>query len=252
MSVIIESQTGSEFLPLNLAYPFANANGLSGDISIIRNMAIDGIKNKSGVRRACIAHLFQEKGLLEKFIDQAWPYARSERGIKKLQWYERLRARHIDRLQGGECLSDEYSSTDDNENENYNEQAFALEADLRDFLANNLSIIEPNLRLYKSENKGGIEFQLTQGRIDILAVDRENKFVVIELKLSRGRERTIGQLLYYMGWVDENLGSAPCRGVIVASDITTELATAVRRVPGVTLFKYRISLSVERVNPSAA
>jgi RecB family endonuclease NucS len=47
------------------------------------------------------------------------------------------------------------------------------------------------------------------GRIDVLAVDSENKYVVIELKLSRGRSKALGQLNYYMGWVDEHLESAP-------------------------------------------
>ena len=82
---------------------------------------------------------------------------------------------------------------------------------------------------------------------DILAVDRENKLVVIELKLARGRNKALGQLVYYMSWVDANLGSGPCRGMIVASEIPEEVRTAIRRVPGVSLFRYRITMSVEPV-----
>jgi RecB family endonuclease NucS len=69
----------------------------------------------------------------------------------------------------------------------------------------------------------------------LLAVDQEGKYVVIELKLSQGRNKTLGQLLYYMGWVDQHMGGAPCRGFIIASDITEELSIAVARVPGVSL-----------------
>jgi hypothetical protein len=63
--------------------------------------------------------------------------------------------------------------------------------------------------------------------------------VVVELKVSKGRSRTIGQFLYYMGWVDKNLGKGSCRGMIIAKEITPDLVIAVRRVPGVTLGRYK-------------
>src|ERR1039458_2415813 len=75
---------------------------------------------------------------------------------------------------------------------------FALEAHLRDFLAKNLDRIETGLRLYASPERNGVEYPVGGGRIDLLAVDRNGKFVVIELKLSQGRKKTLGQLLYYM------------------------------------------------------
>ncbi len=85
------------------------------------------------------------------------------------------------------------------------------------------------------------------GRIDLLAIDRNNKFVVIELKLSQGRNRALGQLLYYMGWVDKNLGGGPCRGFIIANDIDEQLSVAVSRVSGVSLAQYRMSFTIEHV-----
>lgn len=68
---------------------------------------------------------------------------------------------------------------------------------------------------------------------------------MIELKLSQGRNKTLGQLLYYMGWVDKNLGKGPCRGFIIASDITAELAMAAARAPGVSLARYRMNFAIE-------
>ena len=79
------------------------------------------------------------------------------------------------------------------------------------------------------------------------SVDSAGKFVVIELKLSQGRNRTLGQLLYYMGWVDQHLGNGPCRGIIIASEITEELSVAVAGVPGVQLARYRMSFAIEPV-----
>lgn len=238
------STIGSEILPLNSAYPFGIEHGLASEVAMIRNMVGDGVKKKSSLRRAYIAHLFQERGILDTFISKYWQFGGSPRGIKKLRWYETIRLKHIALLEGdGEDSKDEALSDDDIEDE----QSFVSEADLRDFLAHNLSVIEPQLKLYEVDGRTGIEFRLDQGRIDILAVDIEKKFVVIELKLSKGRNKALGQLLYYMGWVDDNLGRGPCRGIIVAADISNELATAVKRVPGVSLFRYRVSLSVEKV-----
>lgn len=79
-------------------------------------------------------------------------------------------------------------------------------------------------------------------------MDRDKRFVVIELKVERGRNRTIGQLLYYMGWVDRNLANGrPCLGMIFAKEIPEDLVLAVERVPGVTLCKYNLSVTVETV-----
>ena len=49
--------------------------------------------------------------------------------------------------------------------------------------------------MYDSPKRTGVEFPVEGGRIDLLAVDRNGKFVVIELKLSQGRNKTLGQLL---------------------------------------------------------
>jgi endonuclease len=134
------------------------------------------------------------------------------------------------------------------EEEEEENQQFALEAHLRDFLAQNPETIEPGLRLYQQGDERGVEFSVDDGRIDILALDRKDRFVVIELKVNRGRNKALGQLLYYMGWVDKHLGKGqPCRGFIVASDIPEDLMLAAQRVPGVSLLRYKLSVSVEPI-----
>ena len=80
---------------------------------------------------------------------------------------------------------------------------FAFERDLRNYLVRNLGLIEPGLRLYEEEGITGVEFPVGGRFIDILAVDKRGCYVVIELKVSRGYDRVIGQLLRYMGWVEK-------------------------------------------------
>ena len=241
-----EDQTKA--LSLIAAYRFGAENALATQVTDIRTMAIDGVRYKPGVRRGYIAQLFREKNLLEPFINQHWAFARTPEGERKLRYYERLRNRHLQLMRGvDEEIEPETIDVEDSEE---SEQGFALEAGLRDFLANNLSVLEPGLQLYTSDTRKGVEFPIDQGFIDILAVDRSRKFVVIELKLSHGRNKALGQLLYYMGWVDEHLGSKPCRGMIIAEDITDALITAARRVPGISLFHYRVAMSVQPVSLS--
>jgi len=62
---------------------------------------------------------------------------------------------------------------------------FAYERDLQNFLSHNLTLIEPGLRLYQEEHITGVEFPVGNRRVDILALDSDDNYVVIELKVSR-------------------------------------------------------------------
>ena len=76
----------------------------------------------------------------------------------------------------------------------------------------------------------------------------DGAFVVIELKVSRGYDRVIGQLLRYMAWVKNNLAdNAPVRGIIVASDISNDLKLAASLIPDAKLVEYEISFSLRPI-----
>jgi hypothetical protein len=97
---------------------------------------------------------------------------------------------------------------------------FAYEHDLRDYLARNLSLIEPGLKLYSDEGITGVEFPAGGRYIDILGVDHDSGYVVIELKVSKGYDRVVGQLLRYMGWIEKHHAEPGqgVHGVIVAKE----------------------------------
>jgi endonuclease len=125
---------------------------------------------------------------------------------------------------------------------------FAFERDLRNYLVKNLALIEPCLRLYDEEGITGVEFPVGGRFIDILAIDKDGCYVVVELKVSRGYDRVVGQLLRYMGWVEQNMEtSQPVRGIIVAKEITSDLKLAASRVSGVRLIEYEISFKLRPV-----
>ncbi len=125
---------------------------------------------------------------------------------------------------------------------------FAFEKDLQNYLVRNLHVLEPGLSLYEEEGFTGVEYNAGGRFIDILAVDADGNFMVIELKVSRGYDRVIGQLLRYMGWIEQNLaGDRAVRGIIVANEITADLILATKHLPAVKLFEYGISFSVKPV-----
>lgn len=125
---------------------------------------------------------------------------------------------------------------------------FAYEADLRDYLAKNLTKVQDGLRLYEEEGITGIEFPVGGRFIDILATDARGGLVVVELKVSRGYERVVGQLMRYMAWIKKNLAepNQNVRGVIVARRISEDLQLACSLVPGIELYEYELSLSLMR------
>lgn len=91
--------------------------------------------------------------------------------------------------------------------------ALSFERDLERCLLSRISQLEPGLRLctdksfkYQQLETGAV------GRLDLLAIDSEERFVVIELKAGTADDRVCGQVLRYMGWVKTEL-AAPDQGV---------------------------------------
>jgi endonuclease len=126
---------------------------------------------------------------------------------------------------------------------------FAYESDLRDFLAKHLAIIEPGLRLYEEEGITGVEFPVGGRFVDILAVDARDRLVVIELKVSRGYDRVVGQVLRYMAWVRKHQAEPgqEVRGIIIAREISEDLRLATTGIADVELFEYELSVTLHRL-----
>lgn len=137
--------------------------------------------------------------------------------------------------------------TDEDEDSDGGE--FAYERDLRNYLSKNLSRLEPGLRLYEEEGITGIEFPVGGRYIDILAVSPNNEYLVIELKVARGYDRVIGQLLRYMAWIEKYQAEPTqrVRGIIVARELSDDLLLASSRIPDISLFEYELQVQVRAV-----
>ena len=139
-------------------------------------------------------------------------------------------------------------SEDDFEDDFESSQEFAYEKDLQNYLSKNLQIIENGLKIFEEDDINGIEFPAGNRLIDILAVDKNGDFVIIELKVSRGYDRVIGQLLRYIGWVDKNLAKnkQKVRGIIICKEISDDLLLACSKIKDVELFEYELSIKLNK------
>jgi len=167
------------------------------------------------------------------------------RGLKKLGW--RLQFTQSEVLiikpdqQGSISYADDLINAEEDQYSEYAfvdiedsaELTFSLEMDLQAALRSNIEKLEAGLRIID----GGKERTTDAGRIDILAEDRDDNLVVIELKAGQANSKVIAQVLAYMSAVaDEDERSV--RGIIVAGDFCDRVVLAAKAVPNLGLRKY--------------
>lgn len=123
------------------------------------------------------------------------------------------------------------------------EIALSLEYDLENSLITNLEQLERGLKLYTDGEITGQQYNTkVAGIIDLLAIDANGNWVVIELKAAEADRQVCGQIQAYMGWVKEELAEGKkVRGIIVANDFTVRAVYAAKVVPDLTLKKYQIN-----------
>lgn len=119
--------------------------------------------------------------------------------------------------------------------EDSKQQRFSLERDMQAALRRNIGSLDPSLNILDD----GAERAVNSGLIDITCDDGVS-IVVVELKAGKADSRAIGQILGYMGDIQEEEGGKPVRGILVAHDFDKRAKAAARVVPTLTLKKYAI------------
>ncbi len=222
------------------AYVFLRDNNLKNIADEVQFSKDSYLSYTTTLKRAKIIKALKDNNLLIQFLEKIYPSGKTKKGQTRIQFWLKL----FDRASQDE-------ESEDEEIENNEEKQFAYERDLQSYLANNLTKIESGLKLYKqSDDVSGLEFPIddTGRRIDILAVDATGMYVVIELKVSRGYEKTAGQVLYYQAMVKKHFNVSKVRIVIVANEVSEELKLALETIPNVELFEYKLSMELRRIN----
>jgi hypothetical protein len=225
-----------EGLPLRYAYGFLTEKGFGKETMEIKQTK----SGTSSLKRGMVLDILEKNNLLEEFISKFWRFGNTDGGKKKIRRYKRLLSSFLNNDEAEEeTIAD-----------NMDETSFAYEEDLRDYLSQNLSIIEAGLALFKDKDgTEGIEYpvDLENKRVDILALDKNQIPVVIELKVSKGYEKVIGQCLYYKNRIKEVLGASKVRVIIIAREITPHLRIATADLTDVELFEYTLAVKIRKV-----
>lgn len=234
------AQKESLTFPLKLAYPFMEKNGLSSEMEKIRDSKEKLGSYFSTLKRAKIVNLFEQKVLLETFIQNAWPDGGTATGKQEIKRLNQIFARYLNKELPPENAEDDEVVSQGT--------AFAYEAHLRDFLAEHLEILEKGLKLWPlGPDEEAVEYPVAGRRIDIFAQDASGNPVVIELKVSGGHEKVLGQALYYRAKIKELFKVANVRIFVVALKMSEELRLASQEVKDLALFEYSISMSVKQL-----
>lgn len=126
------------------------------------------------------------------------------------------------------------------------DEPFMSETQLQVHISRNLELLEPELKLFSGpDGVSGFEYITPIGRVDLLAVDKDGGFVVIELKVSKGPDSVAGQVLRYKNWIKRHVADGRrVRGWIIAHQISDQIKYAIADDPELEAFEYKLSLAV--------
>jgi restriction system protein len=130
---------------------------------------------------------------------------------------------------------------------------FAMEKHLEEFLVKNWHSCElsKDYDIYEEDGELiGQQYETDSGHLDILAISKDKKtLLVIELKKGRTSDVVVGQILRYMGFVQDELAEPEqvVKGLIIAFDEDYRLKRALSMTKNIDFYCYRISFSLNKV-----
>jgi restriction system protein len=128
--------------------------------------------------------------------------------------------------------------------------AFAMEKHLEEFLVQNWAQTDlgKEYDIYTEDGEMvGQQYETDTGPLDILAISKDRKqLLVIELKKGRASDVILGQILRYMGYVQDELteNGQNVTGIIIALEDDQRIRRALSVVPNVSFYRYQISFKL--------
>lgn len=108
------------------------------------------------------------------------------------------------------------------------------ENDLRDYLMYHLDLLEDGLTLIDKE------VPAKEGRIDILARDKDENITILELKVEPDK-KLIWQCMYYPDIISKKYQTTnKIRTIVVCPEYPDYLLSVLRKIPDIELFQYRV------------
>jgi restriction system protein len=128
--------------------------------------------------------------------------------------------------------------------------SFAMEKHLEDFLVQNWAQTELGNRydiFTEDGERVGQQYPTDTGPLDILAISKDKKILlVVELKKGRASDSVVGQILRYMGYVQQELAEPDqtVKGVIIALEDDQRIRRALAVTPNIEFYRYQISFKL--------
>ena len=136
------------------------------------------------------------------------------------------------------------------------EVRFGIERHLHEFMRDNWNNLDLGREWVLFEEDGdpeaGYEYPCPVGRIDLLARHRKDaRWLVIELKRNQSSDKTVGQVLRYMGWVKKELAGSDesVEGLVVAHKAEDAIRYALTAVSDVSLQLYEVDFHLKSPPP---
>ena len=101
--------------------------------------------------------------------------------------------------------------------------------------------------IYQDEENTGRQFQTDTGFIDILAVSKDRReLLVVELKKGRASDAVVGQIQRYMGFIAEDIAEDHQRvsGVIIALEDDLRIRRALKVAPNIEFYRYEVKFDL--------
>ena len=122
---------------------------------------------------------------------------------------------------------------------------FALEEHLEDFLVKNWASTELGKKYEIIEQ----QYKTYTGFIDILAISKDKKeYLVVELKKGQASDNVVGQILKYIGDIQEDLvkRGQKVRGAIIAFENNKHFARALSATNNIDFYEYKVNFSLSK------
>ena len=154
--------------------------------------------------------------------------------------------KELEKLIKGEDFNSVITTTDETIED---PTVFALEKHLEDFLVQNWNQtpLGKKYDIYKDEENSGQQFPTDTGPIDILAISKDKKEVlVVELKKGRASDAVVGQIQRYMGYVTECIAedTQHVKGIIIALNDDKKIKFALKVAPNIDFYRYEVKFNL--------
>ena len=152
----------------------------------------------------------------------------------------------LEKLIKGEVLHPVITTTDETIED---PTVFALEKHLEDFLVANWeqTPLGRKYDIYQDEENFGQQFPTDTGPIDILAISKDEKEVlVVELKKGRASDSVVGQIQRYMGYIkNEFLEEGQIvKGAIIALEDSLKIKRALSVASDIDFYRYKVNFEL--------